>query len=99
MVPATLFRTFLTKICKTTVLISLHIVRDIYNFIIIIKEKESEIFASNTHLDLINGTSVWISVTVNNDSIVALVYKVRTSTYIVQMWGTPCPILQLFTMG
>lgn len=52
-------------------------------------------FRHNTHLYFINRTNFWIPVTMNYNSVVTFVYEVRTSTYIVKIWWTPGPILQL----
>lgn len=49
----------------------------------------------NTHLNFIKGTSLRVSIPVNNNSVVTFVYKVSTSTDVVQIWSIPIPVLQL----
>jgi len=50
---------------------------------------------ANTHLHLINRAGFRIPITVNNNSIVTLIYKVCTSAYIIKIRRTPNPIVQL----
>lgn len=51
--------------------------------------------ATNTHLHLINRPSLRIPITMNNNSIVALINEVCTSTYIIEIRRTPNPIMKL----
>lgn len=50
---------------------------------------------TNTRLHLINRPNLRIPVTMNDNSIVTLVYKVCTSAYIIKIRRTPSPVLQL----
>lgn len=49
----------------------------------------------NTHLYLIHLPSLWIPITMNYNSIVAFIYEVCTSTYIIEIRRTPGPLVQL----
>lgn len=53
-------------------------------------------YDANTDLYLINRPSLRISITMNNNSIVTLIYKVCASTYIIEIWRSPNPIMQLY---
>lgn len=50
---------------------------------------------ANTRLHLINRPDLRIPVTMDDNSIVTLIYKVCTSTYIIKIRRTPSPIVQL----
>lgn len=57
--------------------------------------KIRDIMLQDTHLYLINRPRIRIPITMNNNSIVTLIYEVCTSAYIIEIRRTPNPIMQL----
>lgn len=50
---------------------------------------------NQTHLYLIHRSSIWITITMNDNTVVTFVYEVCTSTDIIEIRGTTNPMVQL----